>query len=87
MPGPVGSLARTSQVMRRNELAVVIADEYRRINGIHIPFFGGTVLARRGPATLALRTRAAVVPVYLIHDKSQGLKMIVEPELDFDQNR
>jgi KDO2-lipid IV(A) lauroyltransferase len=40
------------------------------------------VLARRGPATLALRTGAAVVPAYLIHDKSHGLKMIVEPELD-----
>ena len=70
------------QVLRRNELAVVIADEYRRNNGIHVPFFGRTVLARRGPATLALRTGAAVVPVYLIHDKSHGLKMIVEPELD-----
>jgi len=70
------------QVLRRNELAVVIADEYRRNNGIRVPFFGRTVLARRGPATLALRTGAAVVPVYLIHDKSHGLKMIVEPELD-----
>jgi Kdo2-lipid IVA lauroyltransferase/acyltransferase len=47
-----------------------------------MPFFGRTVLARRGPATLALRTGAAVVPVYLIHDKNHGLKMIVESELD-----
>ena len=76
------ALRELSQVLRRNELAVVIADEYRSNNGIHVPFFGRTVLARRGPATLALRTGAAVVPVYLIHDKSRGLKMIVEPELD-----
>jgi KDO2-lipid IV(A) lauroyltransferase len=40
------------------------------------------VLARRGPATLALRTGAAVVPVYLVHNKGQGLKLIIEPELD-----
>ncbi len=76
------ALRELSQVLRRNELAVVIADEYRRNNGIHVTFFGRTVLARRGPATLALRTGAAVVPVYLIHDKSRGLKIIVEPELD-----
>ena len=76
------ALRELNQVLRANELAVVIADEYRRNNGIHMPFFGRTVLARRGPATLALRTGAAVVPVYLIHDKSQGLKMIVESELD-----
>lgn len=76
------ALRELNQVLRANELAVVIADEYRRNNGIHMPFFGRTVLARRGPATLALRTGAAVVPVYLIHDKNHGLKMIVESELD-----
>jgi KDO2-lipid IV(A) lauroyltransferase len=76
------ALRKLNQVLRGNELAIVIADEYRRNNGIHMPFFGHTVLARRGPATLALRTGAAVVPVYLIHDESQGLKMIVESELD-----
>lgn len=76
------ALRKLNQVLRGNGLAIVIADEYRRNNGVHTPFFGHTVLARRGPATLALRTGAAVVPVYLIHDKSQGLKMIVEPELD-----
>jgi KDO2-lipid IV(A) lauroyltransferase len=76
------ALRKLNQVLRGNELAIVIADEYRRNNGIHMPFFGHTVLARRGPATLALRTGAAVVPVYLIHDESQGLKMIIESELD-----
>lgn len=76
------ALRELHQVLRANELAVVIADEYRTNNGVHVPFFGRTVLARRGPATLALRTHAAVVPVYLVHDKNHGLKMIVEPELD-----
>jgi KDO2-lipid IV(A) lauroyltransferase len=76
------ALRELSQVLRRNELAVVIADEYRRNTGVHVPFFGRTVLARRGPATLALRTGAAVVPVYLVRDKQQILKMIIEPELD-----
>ena len=76
------ALRELSQVLRRNELAVVIADEYRKSNGIHVPFFGRTVLARRGPASLALRTGAAVVPVYLVRDKGQGLKLIIEHELD-----
>ena len=80
------ALRKLYQVLRDNELAVVIADEYRRANGIHMPFFGHTVLARRGPATLALRTGAAVVPVYLIHDKSLGLRLIVESELDLVRN-
>jgi KDO2-lipid IV(A) lauroyltransferase len=76
------ALRELNQVLRRNQLAVVIADEYRRNNGIHVPLFGRSVLARRGPATLALRTGAAVVPVYMIHHQNHRLKMIVEPELD-----
>ena len=70
------------RVLRRNELAIVIADEFRSGSGIHVPFFGRTVLARRGPATLALRTGAAVVPVYLVRDPEGKLRMIIEPELD-----
>ena len=69
------------QVLRQNGLAVVIADEYRSGKGVYVPFFGRTVLARRGPATLALRTNAALVPVYLIREPSGRLRLIVEPEI------
>ena len=69
------------QVLRQNELAVVIADEYRSGKGIYVPFFGRRVLARRGPATLALRTNAALLPVYLIREPSGRLTLIVEPEI------
>jgi KDO2-lipid IV(A) lauroyltransferase len=58
-PEAVRELAR---VLRSNGLALLIADEYRTGSGILVPFFGRSVLARRGPATLALRTGAAVVP-------------------------
>ena len=69
------------QVLRRNQLAIVIADEYRSGSGIHVPFFGRTVLARRGPATLALRTGAAVVPTYIIRDAGGELTLVIEPEI------
>jgi KDO2-lipid IV(A) lauroyltransferase len=72
-----------AQVLRRNEIAIIIADEFRSGSGIHVPFFGRTVIARRGPATLALRTGAAVVPAYLIRDPSGDLRLVIEPELEF----
>lgn len=68
-------------VLRQNELAVVIADEHRDGRGIRVPFFGRTVLARRGPATLALRTGAALLPVYMIRSPSGRLTLIIEPEI------
>jgi lauroyl/myristoyl acyltransferase len=76
------ALREIGGVLRRNELAVMIADEHRRGSGVDVPFFGHTVSARRGPATLALRTEAAVVPAYLLRDGDQGLKLVIEPELE-----
>jgi Kdo2-lipid IVA lauroyltransferase/acyltransferase len=68
------------QALRRNELAVLIADEFRS-NGIAVRFFGHYVRARRGPATLAMRTGAAVVPMNLVRE-GDGLKLIIEPEIE-----
>ena len=78
-PEAVRELAR---VLRSNGLALLIADEYRTGSGILVPFFGRSVLARRGPATLALRTGAAVVPTYLVRGAERQLQLIIEPELE-----
>ncbi len=69
-------------VLRRKEIAIVIADEYKNGHGIPVPLFGGIVSARRGPATLALRTGAAIVPALLLRRADDGLKLIIEPELE-----
>jgi len=74
------------QVLRGNEIAVVIADEYRDGSGIHVPFFGRQVLARRGPATLALRTGAAVVPIYMVRDGTGRLTLVIEPEIELERS-
>jgi Kdo2-lipid IVA lauroyltransferase/acyltransferase len=71
-----------TQVLKENRVAVVIADEFRSGSGVRAPFFGRDVIARRGPATLALRTGAAVVPACLLRQADGGLKLVVEPELE-----
>jgi KDO2-lipid IV(A) lauroyltransferase len=77
------ALKQVVQVLRRNEVTIIIADEYRRSgSGVRVPFFGRSVLARRGPVTLALRTGAAVVPAYVIRDHDNKLKLIIEPEIE-----
>jgi KDO2-lipid IV(A) lauroyltransferase len=71
------------QVLRRNEVVIMIADEYRRTgSGVRVPFFGRSVLARRGPVTVALRTRAAIVPAYVIRRSDNKLQLIIEPEIE-----
>jgi KDO2-lipid IV(A) lauroyltransferase len=80
------ALKRLHEVLRANEIAVVIADEYRPGNGIAVPLFGRTVTARRGPATLALRTNAAVVPASVIRQPDDSLKLVIEAELELDRS-
>jgi len=76
------ALNQLNLALRRNELALMIADEYRKGNGIPVPLFGRTVHARRGPATLALRTGAAIVPICMVRQSDDSLKLIIEPELE-----
>jgi len=71
-----------TEVLRQNAIAVIIADEFRSGSGVQVSFFGRTVIARRGPATLALRTGAAVVPAALLHNEDGWLRLEVEPEID-----
>jgi KDO2-lipid IV(A) lauroyltransferase len=73
---------RLAHVLRQNQVAMVIADEFRSGSGVYVPFFGHTVLARRGPATLALRTGAALVPIYVIRESKGWLSLTIEPEIE-----
>ncbi|HYA29051.1 MAG TPA: lysophospholipid acyltransferase family protein [Acidobacteriota bacterium] len=79
------ALRELSTVLRDNHVAVMIADEFRRGNGVEVPFFGGTVIARRGPVTLALRTGAAIVPICLIRHSDNSLALVIEPELELER--
>ncbi len=74
------------RVLRQNELAVVIADEHGAKRGIRVPFFGRTVMARRGPATLALRSGAALVPVYITRGRDNTLTLTIEPEIEVQRS-
>jgi Kdo2-lipid IVA lauroyltransferase/acyltransferase len=79
------ALGELTAVLRRNQIAVVIADEYRKGSGIAVPLFGKTVIARRGPVSLALRTGAAVVPACIVRQADDSLRLVIEPELELER--
>ena len=76
------ALRALNAVLRSNGIVIIIADEYRKGNGVPTTLFGRTVLARRGPVILAARTGAAIVPACIIRQPDDTLKLIIEPELD-----
>ena len=73
-------------LMRCNEVVVMISDEFRVGKGIEVPLFDRTVRARRGPATVAMRTGAAIIPACMIRQPDGTLKLVVEPELELDRS-
>lgn len=80
------ALRELYSVLRQNRVVIVIADEFRAGEGIEVPLFGGTVIARRGAVTLALRTGAAIVPACLVRQPNDGLNLVIEPELELDRS-
>ncbi|MGH7766178.1 MAG: lysophospholipid acyltransferase family protein [Candidatus Binatia bacterium] len=69
------------KALRANRIVLVIADEFKS-GGVPVEFFGLRSPAPRGPATLALRTGAATVPMFMIRDSHDRLTLYIEPEIE-----
>ena len=69
------------KALRKNEIVLMIADEFKS-GGVEVEFLGRTAPAPRGPVTLAMRSGAAVVPMFVARDGQGRLTLHVWPELD-----
>jgi Kdo2-lipid IVA lauroyltransferase/acyltransferase len=65
------------QALRENRIVLIIADEFRS-GDVMVDFFGVKVPAPRGPATLALRTKAATLPMFATRRSADGLTLSVD---------
>jgi len=71
--------------LRKNEIVLLIADEFKS-GGVEVEFLGRAAPAPRGPVTLALRTGAAVVPMFATRDEKDRLTLRIAPEIDLIRN-
>jgi len=69
--------------LRNNEAVVIQMDQNFGTGGVWVKFFGKLAATAVGPVTLALRTKAAVVPVYMVREGrgKHQLKIFPEEEL------
>lgn len=72
---------QTLKALRKNEIVLLIADEFKS-GGVEVEFLGRPAPAPRGPATLALRTGAAVVPMFVTRDDKDRLTLRIGQEID-----
>lgn len=72
------------KALRENDVVLLIADQFKSV-GVEVEFFGRPSPAPRGPVTLALRTRAALLPMFMIRNPEGLLTLYIEPELNLTQ--
>ncbi len=75
------AVKRILAVLRDNRIVVMLADNLKR-GELETTLFGQPVRTARGFVSLALRTRAAVVPVYLVRGHDGRLQLVIEPEME-----
>jgi KDO2-lipid IV(A) lauroyltransferase len=71
---------RVLEALKRNEIVFILGDNLKK-GKVETFFFGQRVPSPRGPVSLARRSGAPLVPMYLIRNYHGGLQLIIEPEL------
>ncbi len=78
------SLKKILKCLRNNQIVCLITDENKRRGGVKVDFFGKNSSTAMGPAVLSLRTGAAIVPMFIVRQKDDTHKIIIEPALHFN---
>lgn len=75
-------VSQTMQALRDNELVFIPLDQNFGTGGVFVDFFGQKAATATGPVILARRTGAALLPCFIVRQKNDTHKIIVEPQLE-----
>jgi KDO2-lipid IV(A) lauroyltransferase len=72
--------------LRKNEIVCILADEKKSKTGVIVDFFGHPAPTAPGPAVLALRTGAPLVPIFIARSNDGLQHIYIEPQLELNLN-
>jgi len=81
VPLGLGAGSRCLEALRSGRLLGIAGDREFGRNGIRVDFLGRSTVLPRGPATLSLRARAPVVPMFLVREGPWRFRFHVEPPI------
>ena len=73
------------KILRKNGILCLIADENKRRGGVFVNFFGRKASTAPGPAGLALRTGARIIPVFMERNSDDSQKIIIGEEIKWQK--
>ena len=85
-PKPItASIKKSLNCLHRNEILYLVADEQQRRGGIPVPFFGQTAFTPSGPALLALKTGASILPMFVLRENRIQWTLVIGPPITIEQ--
>ncbi|TRZ95377.1 hypothetical protein D4R78_03920 [bacterium] len=75
----------TIKSIRDNELVFVLLDQNFGTGGVFVDFFGRKAATATGPLVLARRTKAAIVPCFMVRQRDDTHKIIIEPPFEQEE--
>lgn len=75
------------RALRRNELLFIPIDQNFGSGGVFVDFFGRKAATATGPVVLAQRTKAVILPCFIIRQEDDTHRIIFEPPLDLEQGK
>ena len=74
------------KVLRNNELLFITLDQnFGSAGGVFVDFFGQKAATATGPVVFARRTKAPILPMFIIRDHGDVYKVIIEPPLELEE--
>lgn len=77
-----GSTKKLLEILHKGKVLGILIDQDTRVVGAFVPFFGREAYTPVGAAILALKTGAALVPVYIHMDSSYRHHVRILPEME-----
>jgi len=73
--------------LRNNELVFIPIDQNFGTGGVFVDFFGQKAATATGPVILAQRTKAALIPCFILRQANDQHKIIFEAELKLEEGK
>ena len=77
----------TIKTLRNNELVFLPLDQNFGTSGVFVDFFGSKAATATGPVIFAQRTKACLLPCFIIRQKDDTHEIVFEPAVEMEAGR
>ena len=75
------------RTLRNNEVVFIPIDQNFGTGGVFVDFFGQKAATATGPVVLAQRTKAALLPCFIIRQPDDTHRIVFEPQLELGEGK